>query len=222
MASTQSIRDIPNQVSIPWGIALSVSWSGLKRRFMRSMITMLGVILAIAFLAYMLITDDVTNALITLNTDAVNVLLQKTGVDIYAAGSADPMMMLLIGLSLLTCLVGIVNAMLMSVTERVKEIGTLKCLGALDSFIVKSYFIESTLQGVIGTATGIVLGLIVALGVGAYNYKTYVFVHCPVIDVIGSMMMALVIGSVMSVVAAIGPAYFAARKEPVEAMRTEE
>ena len=44
-------HNIEEQVGIPWGIAFSVSWGGLKRRFMRSLITMAGVILAIAFLA---------------------------------------------------------------------------------------------------------------------------------------------------------------------------
>ena len=50
--------------------------------------------------------------------------------------------------------VGIINAMLMSVTERIREIGTMKCLGALDAFILKIYFIEAALQGLIGTAMG--------------------------------------------------------------------
>ena len=48
-----------------------------------------------------------------------------------------------VGLALLVAFVGIVNAMLMSVTERFREIGTMKCLGALDGFIVKLFVIES-------------------------------------------------------------------------------
>ena len=215
-------HNIEEQVGIPWGIAFTVSWSGLKRRFMRSLITMAGVILAIAFLAYMLISDKIVVALVAAKDDELNDLLQKSNVDIFASSATDSMMLLLIGLSLLTCLVGIINSMLMAVTERVKEIGTLKCLGALDSFIVKTYFIESSLQGVIGTIIGIILGLSVAVGIALINYGTYTFSYLPLNDIAISMLIALVIGSSISVFAAIGPAYFAARKQPVEAMRVEE
>ena len=118
-------HDIPEQKPIPWGIALNVSWSGLKRRFLRSMITMVGVILGIAFLVYMRVTNDVLTALIAAKVPELDIVLQEHGVDIYQEGGTSSMMVMLIGLSLLICLVGIVNAMLMSVTERVKEIGTL-------------------------------------------------------------------------------------------------
>ena len=46
---------IPEQMSVSWATSLVISWAGLKRRFLRSLITMTGVILAIAFLAYMAI-----------------------------------------------------------------------------------------------------------------------------------------------------------------------
>src|SRR5207245_11646074 len=65
----------------------------------------------------------------------------------------------LIGLALLVAFVGILNAMLMSVTERFREIGTMKCLGALDGFIIKLFLLESLFHGVIGTIVGIVLGI---------------------------------------------------------------
>ena len=48
---------------------------------------------------------------------------------------------------MLVAFVGVLNAMLMSVTERFREIGTMKCLGALNSFIVKLFLIESLFQG---------------------------------------------------------------------------
>ena len=218
----QAQRDIPDQTPVPWGVALVVSWGSLRRRFLRALITMLGVVLGIAFLTYMRVNNDIVHALIRLKDDGLNVLLQKAGVDIYAAQGTDTMMVLLIGLSLITCLVGIVNAMLMSVTERIKEIGTLKCLGAEDSFIVKTYFVESSLQGVIGTALGALIGLMIAVGVDLISYGRWVFAGFPWMAVIMSLTMALVIGSLMSVTASILPAYWAARKQPVDAMRVEE
>ncbi len=213
---------IPVQAPVPWGVAFSVSWGSLKRRILRSLITMVGVVLGIAFLTYMLVNDNLVIALVALREDSLNVLLQKAGVDIFAEQGTDPMMLMLIGLSLFTCLVGIVNAMLMSVTERIKEIGTLKCVGAQDSFIVKTYFIESSLQGIIGTVTGMLIGLIVSIAVNLLSYGSFVFTGFPVLAVMKSALAAVLVGTVMSVVASLAPAYWAARKQPVEAMRVEE
>lgn len=218
----QAQHEIPDQTPVPWGVALMVSWGSLRRRFLRALITMLGVVLGIAFLTYMRVNNDIVHALIQVKDDGLNVLLQKAGVDIYAAQGTDTMMILLIGLSLITCLVGIVNAMLMSVTERIKEIGTLKCLGAEDAFIVKTYFIESSLQGVIGTALGALIGLLIAAGVDLLSYGHWVLAGFPWKAVLLSLTLALFIGSLMSVAASILPAYWAARKQPVDAMRVEE
>lgn len=203
-------------------MAFSVSLGSLRRRFVRSLITMVGVVLGIAFLTYMLVNDSIIKALVAMQNDRLNVLLQKAGVDILGGSGSDTMMFLLIGLSLLTCLVGIINAMLMSVTERIKEIGTLKCLGAEDSFIVKTYFIESSLQGVLGTTLGTLIGLFGAIIVNAVVYGGYVFQTFPWLAIAKAGILALLIGSVMAIVASIAPAYWAARKQPVDAMRVEE
>ena len=213
---------IPDQTVIPWSVAFSVSWGSLRRRFFRSLITMAGVILAIAFLTYMLVTDDVTNALILVNQDQLNILLQKADVDIIAATGTDKRMMLLIGLSLFTCLVGIINSMLMSVTERIREIGTMKCLGALSTFILKIYFIESALQGVIGTLIGLLVGFVVGFGISVHSFHGYVWQYLPVVEILKALGISAVIGALISVVAAIAPAQWASAKEPVDAMRVEQ
>lgn len=214
---------IPEQEEISWRIAFTVSWAGLRRRILRSLITMLGIVLAIAFLTYMLVIDNVTESLKAVSgNDALTVLLQKAGVDTFAAGKTDSMMLLLIGLSLLTCLVGIVNSMLMSITERVREIGTMKCLGAMDSFIVKAYFIESSLQGVFGTLCGNAIGLVVALVILLASYGRHVPAHFPGLKILTSLGVSFLIGALISIVASIAPAYMAARKQPVDAMRVDE
>lgn len=219
--NAESASTIPRQIKVPWAVVFSVSLGSLRRRIFRSLITMIGVVLGIAFLTYMLVNESIIKTLVAMKNDTVNVLLQKAGVDILQSGT-DTMMLLLIGLSLLTCLVGIVNAMLMSVTERIKEIGTLKCLGAENGFIVKTYFIESSLQGVIGTVCGALLGLLVAVAVNSVTYGGFVFRAFPWMAVVRAELIAFFIGSIMSVLASIAPAYWAARKQPVDAMRVEE
>lgn len=213
---------IPEQKQVSWLVTVQVSWAGIKRRFFRSLITMSGVVLAIAFLTYMQMQNVIVKGLIKANDQVLNVLLQKAGVDIYAGDSSDRMMLLLIILSLLACLVGIVNSMLMSVTERIKEIGTLKCLGALDGFIIRSYFIESSLQGVAGTALGCIIGLIVALSAALSNYGRYVFPNLAYGGACLALLVSFLVGTMLSIVAAILPAYMAAKKQPVDAMRVEE
>jgi len=118
--------------------------------------------------------------------------------------------------------VGIMNSMLMSVTERIKEIGTLKCLGALDSFIVKTYFIESSLQGVAGTVLGLSIGAAVAVAAAGANYQGYVLRYFPYLGLFKALLISLFVGTLLSVGASLLPAYMAARKEPVDAMRVEE
>ncbi|NLF94683.1 MAG: FtsX-like permease family protein [Oligosphaeraceae bacterium] len=223
MAEDYSIQsEIPEQRNVSWRITIAVSWNSIRRRFLRSLITLSSVVLAIAFLAYMQISNSIVQALIELNDQRLNVRLQAAGVDIYSAGSTDRMMVLLIILSLLACLVGIVNAMLMSVTERIKEIGTIKCLGALDSFIVRTYLIEAALQGIAGTLLGCAGGLLVSLLVASSNYGLAVWRHLPLPAVLTALVISFLTGAALSIAAAIFPAYMAARKQPVDAMRVEE
>jgi ABC-type antimicrobial peptide transport system permease subunit len=213
---------IPEQSAVPWRVAVAVSWAGVRRRWLRSLVTMLGIVFAIALLSYMLVVDDLTRALVRARDPRLDVLLQKAGVDVLAGGGPDRMMILLVGLALFTCLVGIANAMLMSVTERIREIGTLKCLGALDGFIVRTYLIESALQGLAGALSGTLLGVGVALAVTLASYGGYVFRFGSLPPVLGSVGIAFVSGTVIAVLAAIGPAWWAARRQPVDAMRVEE
>jgi hypothetical protein len=69
----------------------------------------------------------------------------------------------LIVVSFVVCVVGIANAMLMAVTERFREIATMKCLGAQDRFIMIIFLMESGLMGIIGGLGGVVVGLILAM-----------------------------------------------------------
>jgi len=125
-------------------------------------------------------------------------------------------------LALLVCFVGIVNAMFMTVQERFREIGTMKCLGALDAFIVKIFLIESATLGFIGTLFGILIGLLLSAIRQFVVYGKPVISYFPPLNILVAALMAAIVGLLLSVVAAIFPARRAARMEPVEAMRIEE
>ena len=137
----------------------------------------------------------------------------------------------LVTLSLMVCVVGITNAMLMSVTERFREIGTMKCLGALDKFVVKLFLIESSLQGVVGSVAGAIIGFALAFVRSLLTFhvrdletgRSYWLVldFFPVASLVVWAGIALGVGIVLSVIAAIYPAIRAARMQPVQAMRAE-
>ena len=61
-----------------------------------------------------------------------------------------------------------------------------------------------------------------ALAVALSSYHSYVMAHFPWMKAGGSVLMAFIIGTLISVVASIAPAYWAARKQPVEALSVEE
>ena len=131
--------------------------------------------------------------------------------------------------SLLVTVIGITNALLMSVTERFKEIGTMKCLGALSSFIRQLFLIESALIGGVGSFLGAILGALIpilayAIGFGWGKSWGYGFslvfgsLNYPLLGL--AMLVGLVVGTLLSILAAIYPAQMAAKMVPANALRS--
>ena len=222
------------EIVLPMSKAVEISFRSLKIRFGRSLITTSGVILAIAFLMSVWSSNAIVGSLRDVNKSEINLLLQKNGIETGLAESGEASSeaqarMLeeeskqtwLISLSLLVCVVGIANAMLMSVTERFREIGTMKCLGALDSFIVKLFLLESTFQGFAGTTAGIIIGFALTFLLALLDYGGYVLDYFPLNNIAESAGYALVVGTSLSLIGAMLPAYRAAKMEPVEAMRSD-
>ena len=125
----------------------------------------------------------------------------------------------LVGASLLITAIGITNAMLMSVTERIREIGTLRCLGALSSFIVRLFLIESALLGLVGSAVGIAAGLVLSLLGYAWVYGPGLIVgNVSLTAIIGAAAGCLLVGAVLAILAGIYPARVASRMIPASAL----
>jgi putative ABC transport system permease protein len=217
---------IEKQIVLPWSRAIEIAAKSIKIRFWRSMITMGGVVLAIAFLMSIWTGNTFVGALALAEDPGIDVLLQRNGIDPdeirIGGGGLSERDKWLISLSLLVCIVGIVNAMLMSVAERFREIGTMKCLGALDSFIVKIFFLESTFTGTVGTLLGVTVGFALTLARTTISYKGAIFEYFPFAGVGTAVLISFAVGTTLSIFAAIWPARSAAMMEPVEAMQVRE
>lgn len=144
------------------------------------------------------------------------------GISVQATLEGEAADWWLIVMALLTCSVGIANAMLMSVTERFREIGTMKCLGAPDGLVVKLFLLESSFLGVIGAAAGIVLGVLVALLGAMLQFGGFGISYFPRLEAGQVLAGSIVVGVLLAVLGAVYPAAVAARMNPVDALRVEE
>jgi ABC-type antimicrobial peptide transport system permease subunit len=144
---------------------------------------------------------------------------------VETARAGNPLDRWLVIMALLTCTVGIANAMLMSVTERFREIGTMKCLGAENSAVVKLFLIESSLLGVVGSTVGIVVGTIISIlasWIQFGGHPPYVFQYFSGRSLLDFSGFSFLAGIVLCLIGAGYPALVAARMRPVEALRVEE
>lgn len=190
---------IERQISLPPKQAFTIALRNITIRLGRALITGAGTMLGIAFLMSVFTSAAIQQA------KGIEILPEQHQKNTW-----------LVVMSLLVLVVGITNAMLMSVTERYKEIGTLKCLGALDNFVVKLFLIESGLLGFFGSLIGSLIGmsfmLLTGLGVlGSVNW----------LDLIMRVGVCVALGTFLSILAAVPPAVRAAKMPPVEAMRSE-
>jgi putative ABC transport system permease protein len=127
----------------------------------------------------------------------------------------------LLFVSMLVCGIGICNAMLMTVTERFTEIATLKCLGALDGFIMLMFVMESSFLGIVGGCVGAILGTLIAVGRMLAAFGINFVGAMPAGELLAGMAASIIMGMGLAAVAAVLPSYQAARLAPMEAMRIE-
>ncbi len=123
------------------------------------------------------------------------------------------------GISLLVGGIGIMNIMLVSVTERTREIGLRKALGARRRDILIQFLTESSLLSLIGGVVGIFLGWLIAFVVGQIAARS----GTPLEPAIGlnSILLATIFSAAVGLFFGIYPANRAASLEPVEALRYE-
>ncbi|HDN97780.1 MAG: ABC transporter permease [Candidatus Omnitrophota bacterium] len=208
-------KKVEKQLSLPLRNAFQMSLRSLKIRFGRSIIVTMSILLGIAFLMSVLTNNAFQIALMEKGPENIKIILQKS------AGEMRTRQIWLVTLSLLVCTVGIINSMLMSVTERSREIGTMKCLGALDKFVMEIFLLESFLHGIVGSFLGAIVGSGVMIIVYLIQYKGLIITIFPLIKILKYMAFSILLGTILAIIGALYPAYVSARMEPAEAMRRE-
>ena len=110
--------------------------------------------------------------------------------------------------------IGVMNIMLVSVTERTKEIGIRKAVGATRSVILVQFLAEAVVLTAIGGTAGVIIGEILSLLINAYS-------PLPAYIPIWAIFLGVLVSSAVGVVFGVFPALKAANLDPIEALRFE-
>jgi putative ABC transport system permease protein len=154
---------------------------------------------------------------ITTATDADFTIASEQS-ELSAATSVDKTLTILLGgvagISLLVGGIGVMNIMLVSVTERVREIGLRKALGATPRLIRRQFLVEASVLGLAGGALGAALGIVGALTLPGV-------VGDPITISPPATALALLVAIAIGVIFGVYPASRAANLAPIDALRSE-
>lgn len=127
--------------------------------------------------------------------------------------------MAIAGISLVVAAVSIFNVMMMSVTERIHEIGILRSIGTQKDEIMKMFIYEASIIGILGSAMGALLSFIIGYVVVAVLISStkYFFTW----QSLFYLPLGICIGTVICLASGLYPAWRAANLDPVEALRAE-
>ena len=178
----------------------------IRRRFQRTAINVTSIALANSFLTSLALSDRFYQTYSAIEGGTL-------WIDAYQYW--------LVAVALIVSVVGITNAMLISVYERTREIGTMKCIGALDQHIVMLFLVEAVIQGATGGLIGYFLGVLAALASVGFTTGFDIIFKVGSLDLamflVGTTMMSII----LSIVASLYPAWRASKLPPVEALRYE-
>lgn len=200
---------------------VKMAWQNIRLRRGRAIMVAAGIVLALAFLSYSLASNAIENGVDRHAPSADREQLLLSGALVVSGPDARIQMRWIVGLAMLVSFVGVLNAMLLSVAERFREIGTMKCLGARDGLVVQIFLVESLFEGVAGTVAGIVLGLGLALAEGWGRFGGLVWACLDPAVMARVVVMVAVAGMSLTLGGALYPAWRAARMAPVAALRSE-
>ena len=123
-ADKKESEDIERLIVLPFKKSIEISLKSIRVRFFRSLITTMSLVLAVSFLGFVRVSNDVANGMLATQDRHLRQAVIRSGYDLGPEDTnvgASPKQRWIIILSLLVCVVGIVNAQLMAVTEGVSR-----------------------------------------------------------------------------------------------------
>ena len=133
-------------------------------------------------------------------------------------GSVSSLMTVLLtavaAISLLVGGIGIMNIMLVSVTERIREIGLRMAIGATPFMILSQFIIEAVVLSTVGGALGVGLGIVAANVIGEVN-------HWPIVIEVSSAVYSFLFSAFVGMFFGFYPAYRASKLNPIDCLRYE-
>lgn len=195
-------EQIHGKIKLPISEAFHISVRQIRIRFQRSKIMIASIGLGIAFMTHLNITNVIFNA-----------YMSEVGTTVEAY------QFWLLIISAFVCCVGLINSTLIAVYERYTEIGTMKCLGALDYHILELFIIEALLLGLYGGLIGFVIGTITAASSSMMQLGFDAILNIPIIEMLKYLGLTTLLSIILSVGSTIIPALRAAKLNPVEALR---
>jgi len=118
------------------------------------------------------------------------------------------------GISLVVGGIGIMNIMLVTVTERTKEVGLLKAIGAKKKDILKQFLIEAVMLTMVGGIIGMIIGALL-------SYWASKLINIPFVLTPSSIILAVGVSSLIGIIFGLYPANRAAKLNPIDALRYE-
>jgi putative ABC transport system permease protein len=136
-----------------------------------------------------------------------------TGIRDRLLGTISIVILAVPSISLIVGAIVIMNIMLVAVTERTKEIGIRKSMGARQGDILRQFLFESSILSAIGG----LIGLLIALAIGVIVSRLFI----PTQISIFSAVVAIGVSAAVGIMAGLFPAWKAARLDPIEALRAD-
>lgn len=179
-----------------------IALENLLKRSLRSLLAILSIALSTALISSM---NIVNLSLTTRSSYSYLPLLNLNDYQLFTSV-----------ISLIVCVIVIFNSTLISIMERYKEIGTMKCLGAKSSLLLTLFVIESSIIGTLGGFLGFTIATILSL-----PFFIFTKIFPSFISYISSFILSISLSLIISLIATIYPAYYAIRINPADALRFE-